>query len=70
MLPITTILFPSCPDLQLEEITSEGQTLFLLVGSSGHTAACPDCAQESVKVHSRYPRTLVHPHATFSARER
>jgi transposase len=58
MLPITTILFPSCPDLQLEEITREGQTLLLTVRSSRHTAACPDCAQESVKVHSRYPRTL------------
>ncbi len=58
MLPITTILFPSCPDLQLEEITSEGQTLFLTVSSSRHTAVCPECAQEEVKIHSRYHRTL------------
>jgi transposase len=58
MLSITTLLFPSCPDLLLEEITCEGQILFLTVRSSRHTAACPDCAQESVKVHSRYTRTL------------
>ena|SRR2546421_9547642 len=58
MLSITTLLFPACPDLLLEEITREGQTLFLTVRSSKKALACPDCAQESVKVHSRYPRTL------------
>jgi transposase len=58
MLPITTLLFPACPDLLLEEITREGQTLFLTVRSSKKAMACPDCAQESAKVHSRYPRTL------------
>jgi transposase len=58
MLSITTLLFPACPDLLLEEITREGQTLFLTVRSSKKAMACPDCAQESAKVHSRYPRTL------------
>ena len=58
MLPITTLLFPACPDLLLEEITREGQTLFLTVRSSQSMAACPDCAQESVKIHSWYTRTL------------
>jgi transposase len=58
MLSLTTLLFPSCPDLLLEEITLEGQTLFLTVRSSKKALACPDCAQESRKVHSRYPRTL------------
>lgn len=58
MLPITTLLFPSCPDLLLEEITREGQTLFLTIRSSQKAMACPDCTQESIKIHSRYPRTL------------
>ena len=58
MLPITTLVFPSCPDLLLEEITCEGQTLFLTVHSTKKALACPDCAQESRKIHSRYPRTL------------
>src|SRR2546427_5399364 len=58
MLSITTLLFPACPDLLLEEITREGQTLFLTVRSSKKALACPNCAQASVKVHSRYPRTL------------
>jgi transposase len=58
MLPITTLLFPSCPDLVLEEITCEGQSLFLTVRSSKKAMACPDCANVSRKVHSRYPRTL------------
>src|SRR5437660_279169 len=58
MLSITTLLFPACPDLLPEEITREGQILFLTVRSSKKALACPDCAQESMKVHSRYPRTL------------
>ena len=42
MLPITTLLFPSCPDLLLEEITCEGQTLFLTVRSSRTLRKLPD----------------------------
>jgi len=58
MLSITTLLFLSYPDLLLEEITCEGQTLLLTVHSSKKAVACPDCAQESMRVHSRYSRTL------------
>ena len=58
MLPITTLLFPSCPDLLLEEITCEGQTLFLTVRSSKKAVACSLCKKVAVKVHSRYTRTL------------
>jgi transposase len=58
MLPLTTFLFPSCPDLLLEEITCEGQTLFLTVRSSKKAVACSLCEKVAVKVHSRYTRTL------------
>ena len=58
MLPVTTLLFPACPDLLLEGITCEGQTLLLTVRSSKKAVACPGCGQESAKVHSWYPRTL------------
>ena len=58
MLPITPLLFPSCPDLLLEEITYEGQTLFLTVRRSRKAMPCPDCGNVSMKVHSRYHRTL------------
>ncbi len=58
MLSITTLLFPACPDLQMEDITREGQTLFLTVRCSQNGRACPACAQESIKVHRRYTRTL------------
>src|SRR5258708_14481016 len=58
MLPITTLLFPSCPDLLLEEITCEGQTLFLTVRSCKQTVACSVCEHIAVKVHSRYTRSL------------
>jgi transposase len=57
MVPITTLLFPSCPDLLLEEITCEGQTLFLTVRSSKQTVACSVCEHVAVKVHSRYTRS-------------
>jgi hypothetical protein len=52
MLSLSTLVFPSCPDLLLEEIICEDQILFLTVRSSQRTVACPDCAQVSVKVHS------------------
>ncbi len=58
MLPITTLLFPTCPDLLLEEVTCEGQTLFLTARSSKKVVACSLCEQVAVKVHSRYTRTL------------
>ena len=58
MLSITSLLFPSCPDLRLEEITCEGQTLFLTVRSSKKAVACSLCEKVAVKVHSRYIRTL------------
>jgi hypothetical protein len=37
MLPKTTLLFPACPDLLLEEIICEVQTLFLTIRSSQGT---------------------------------
>jgi len=58
MLPITPLLFPSCPDLLLEELAYEGQTLFLTVRRSRKAMPCPDCGNVSMKVHSRYHRTL------------
>ena len=58
MLSLTTLLFPSCSDLLLKEITCEGQILFLTVRREERTSACPDCAQASMKVHSHYTRTL------------
>ena len=58
MLSLTTLLFPACPDLLLEEITCENQTLFLTVRSLKKAMACPDCAKVAMKAHSRYTRML------------
>jgi len=58
MLSLTAFLFPSCPDLLLEEMTCEGQTLFLTVRSSKQAVACSVCEHIAVKVHSRYTRSL------------
>lgn len=58
MLPITSLLLPSCADLLLENITREDQTLYVSIRSSRITMACPLCAHPSAKIHSRYTRTL------------
>jgi len=58
MLSLTPFLFPSSPDLLLEQLTCSGQTLFLTVRSSRRTGSCPDCAVSAEKVHSQYVRTL------------
>ena len=55
---ITTVLFPSSPELLLEEIIREEQTLIVSVRSASITVACPRCTQPAMKVHSRYTRTL------------
>jgi transposase len=55
---LPTLLFPLCPDLLLEEIICEGRILFLTVRREARMGTCPDCAQDSRKVHSRYTRTL------------
>lgn len=58
MLSLSTLLFPLYPDLLLEEITCEGRILFLTVRREAQMGKCPDCSQDSRKVHSRYIRTL------------
>jgi transposase len=58
MLSLPTLLFPLCPDLLLEEITCEGRILCVTVRREARMGTCPDCAQDSGKVHSRYTRTL------------
>ena len=58
MLSLPTLLFPSYADLLLEEITCEGEFLFVTVRRETRMETCPDCAQDSGKVHSRYTRTL------------
>jgi transposase len=55
---LPTLMFPLCPDLLLEEITCEGRILCLTVRREARMGTCPDCAQDSGKVHSRYTRTL------------
>ncbi len=45
-------------DLQVEDLLIESETLTLFLTSSRSTQACPDCAYDSSRAHSRYRRRL------------
>jgi transposase len=54
----TPLMFVFPPDLQVEDLLLESETLTLLLASSQSTQACPDCAHVSSHVHSRDIRQL------------
>ena len=51
------LLLPA--DMQVEEVLIDKNRLMLVLSSTQLTAACPHCSHLSVRVHSRYTRTLV-----------
>ncbi|MBO0784336.1 MAG: ISL3 family transposase, partial [Ktedonobacteraceae bacterium] len=55
---ITPFVFPSPNGLLLEAVSWEKDTLLLHLRSSQAEGTCPGCHQVSVRVHSRYMRTL------------
>jgi transposase len=55
---ISPFVFPSSNDLLLEVVSWEKDTVLLHVRSSQAEGTCPGCHQVSVRVHSRYMRTL------------
>ncbi len=51
-----TALFPHVPDLLLEDVLYDDQTLYLVLRSTAPTAACPLCQQPATRIHSHYAR--------------
>jgi transposase len=56
MISLLTLLFPHSPDMILKDIELENTTLLLSIESTKIAVACPACAVNSSKVHSRYIR--------------
>ena len=52
------LLFALPADLQVQDLLIESEILTLVLASSQEHASCPDCASTSLRVHSRYRRTL------------
>ena len=52
------ILLPDPTQLELESWYLEDQILKFYISATQSSAACPDCQRVSVRVHSRYQRTL------------
>lgn len=52
------ILLPDPTQLELESWYLEDQILKFYISATQSSAACPDCQSVSVRVHSRYQRTL------------
>jgi transposase len=55
---VDTPFFPTSSALQLEKVVLEPQTVVFVLRTSDATATCPDCRQQSRRVHSRYRRHL------------
>jgi len=53
---IAHFLLPDPNQLRLDWIDIEDQTLQLVVSPTSLHSACPDCSQESVRIHSHYTR--------------
>jgi len=53
---IANFLLPDPKQLRLDWIDLENQTLHLVLSPTSLHAVCPDCCQESVRIHSRYTR--------------
>lgn len=56
--PMFTTLFSLPADLHLEDVLIENGLLTFILLSTRTEVQCPDCAQPSSRVHSRYRRTL------------
>ena len=56
MLSFPMFLFPSAPDLFIDEVTVEGKEFLVQVRSTKRVIACPLCASSSAKVHGSYTR--------------
>lgn len=51
-------LLPDIPDLQLDEIQLADQMILLTVRATHPSALCPICGHSSIRIHSRYTRTI------------
>ncbi len=51
-----TALLPHAPDLLLEDVLYDDQTLHVVLRSTALTASCPLCQQPATRIHSYYAR--------------
>jgi len=54
----TKLLFPHLQSMRIENVFLAGNTVTMTVAATGATALCPLCQRGSVRVHSRYQRTV------------
>jgi transposase len=52
------ILLPDGNNLAVEQIIFDDTKIMIEIISTQPAAVCPDCQQQSVRVHSRYMRTI------------
>lgn len=55
---LARILLPDDRQLRLETCLIDARTLHVIVAATQTEAVCPDCESASMRVHSRYERTL------------
>lgn len=55
---LAPVPLPPLPGLRLDGVQADDEIITLRLTTIAATAACPGCAQPSVRVHSRYQRTI------------
>jgi transposase len=55
---LTQMLLPDEQNLAVEQVSFADEIIMVQISSTHPTAVCPDCQQPSVRVHSRYQRTI------------
>src|SRR5690242_18475880 len=53
---LSTLILPEAKTVELEQITTEGQTIILHLKTTAPQAVCPLCGQIAHRIHSRYIR--------------
>src|SRR5579885_392375 len=55
---MTDPLLPDLPGFSIEQVTLADGVILVLARSQTLTSSCPECAQLSTRIHSRYQRRL------------
>ena len=56
---LSQCLLPDGKNLVVEQVIFDDEIIMVEITSTQPRALCPDCQQTSVRVHSRYKRTIV-----------
>jgi len=55
---LTDLLFPHLSDIEVNEVSAAQDVIRVRITTTAPSIVCPHCGETSVRVHSRYQRTV------------